>query len=253
MRLFFRVALISACFSVFGSTVDERSSFWLIQEDFVKFGKKELYESNKSQWLKGFNEGLESRGVWRQKKAQFSIIGMQGLDQPQYIYLTPLEGKEGVVDFFLKKDKYERTLANEKNQLNQILLSSMNFSVDSLHLYLKDLSYPQSIDTMSWSDYPFYQYWVFGIMPGFDDDFEAHLKKVLGNLQSFPDACCRVWKVLLGADTPKYVVLVGAKEESSLEKSASSLSFMEGNIKDIIRNQREGRAIFKGNLSAINR
>lgn len=255
MHLFFRAALIFASFSIFGfgSKVDEQSSFWIIQEDFVKFGKKDLYESQKQLWLKGFNESLASRSIWRQKRAQFPIIGMQGMDQPQYIYLTPLESKEEVVDFFLKKDRYERALSNEKNQLNHVLDSSMNFSVDSLHLYLKDLAHPQSMDAASWYNYPFYQYWVFGIMPGYDDDFEAHLKKVLGNLQSVSDACCRVWKVVLGADTPKYVVLVGAKEESILEKSVSSLSFIEGPIKDITRNQREGRAILKENLTSINR
>ena len=62
----------------------------------------------------------------------------------------------------------------------------------------------------------------------------------------------RVWKVLLGADTPKYVVVLSASSQEALDKVVTSIPFIEGPVKDIVRNERQGRAQFRPQLSVLN-
>lgn len=253
MKSFFYGMLLSAgvATSLWGASMNDESSIWLIQEDFIKFGKKEVYESQQQMWLQGFKKNLSSSGgFWRVKKNFWPIYGLQALDEPQYIYLIPLKDTQALGDFFARRRQYELELDPGALQQRQILLSTLNFSINSLHEYIKECSRLPNSDAFAWEKNPFIHYWVFGITPGNEKIFEQHLQKLAtDSMAKNLTSCWRTWRVLLGADTPKYVIVLSAVTQTDLDNQIKTTLFLEGNIKDIVRNQREGAAMLKTQLS----
>lgn len=248
MKFFLGSILLScvAATSLWSVSLDEESSIWLIQEDFIKFGKKEIYESQEQLWLQGFKKNLTATGgFWRGKKNFWPIYGMQALDEPQYIYLIPLKDIGAFGDFITRRSQYELGLDTNALQQRKILLSTLNFSISSLHEYLKECSCVQGSDSSSLEKKPFVHYWVFGITPGNEGIFEQNLQKLAANSK----ANWRTWRVLLGADTPKYVIVLSADSQENLDSQLKTIQFVEGNLKEIVRNQREGAAMLKTQLS----
>ena len=253
MRIFLMSILVT-----FGSIgvlhcapLEEDSSVWLIQEEFIKFGKKEVYEAQQQNWLQGFKKTLSSGGFWRSKSGFWPIYGMQAIDEPQYIYLIPLKNTAALDDFIVKKSSYNEGMSQEDKNQRQILLSCMNFTISSLHQYVKSCSSGPD-DAASWQKNPFVHYWVFGITPGNDQNFEAQIQKVVTGVNAKGSVVAlRVWRVLLGADTPKYVIVLQAASQEALDLQVKSLEFVDGTIKDIVRNQREGSAFMKDSLSMM--
>lgn len=254
MKLFFKIfVFFSALFSfVWAETSQDQSLYWIVQEDFIKFGKKDMYETQQKGWLDGFCHSGQGSGFWRRTNGFIQTIGLQGLDEPQYIYLIPLQGTNGISDFFAKRDQYNQSLSEEGLKNRKMLLSSLNFSISSLHQYLTELCFMPSNGDFSWASAPFLHYWVFGISPGFEEDFQNYLKTLLSKHVSSSSVASRVWKVLLGADTPKYVVVLSASSQEALDKVVTSIPFIEGPVKDIVRNERQGRAQFRPQLSVLN-
>ena len=126
----------------------------------------------------------------------------------------------------------------------------MNFSIWSLHRYLNQCSYPSIADAEKGIDLPFMHYLVVGITPGNEAIFEKHLQDMSKKAQSNSEPFIwKVWKVIAGADIPKYVILQSAGSEQDLEKQKKQLDFLPSNFKDIIRNQREGNAEYNPQLS----
>ena len=176
---------------------------------------------------------------------------MQAVDEPQYIYLIPLKNAAAFDDFLVKKRAYNEGMSQEDKNQRQILLSCMNFTISSLHQYVKSCSSGPD-DPASWQKNPFVHYWVFGITPGNDQNFEAQIQKVVAGVNAKgPVVALRVWRVLLGSDTPKYVIVLQAASQEALDLQVKSLEFVDGTIKDIVRNQREGSALMKDALSMM--
>ena len=55
--------------------------------------------------------------------------------------------------------------------------------------------------------------------------------------------------MLIGSDTPKYVIAVFANTEKNAKKMASELDFIE--MKNILRSRKEGTALLKKELSFV--
>jgi hypothetical protein len=253
MRIFLMSILVT--FGSFGvlhcAPVEEDASVWLIQEEFIKFGKKEVYEAQQQNWLQGFKKTLSSGGFWRSKSGFWPIYGMQAIDEPQYIYLIPLKNTAALDDFLVKKSAYNEGMSQEDKNQRQMLLSCMNFTISSLHQYVKSCSSGPD-DAASWQKNPFVHYWVFGITPGNDHNFETQIQKVVAGVNAKGVVLAlRVWRVLLGSDTPKYVIVLQTASQEALDLQVKSLEFVDGTIKDIVRNQREGSALMKDALSMM--
>lgn len=236
--------------SLYSAPVQEESAVWLIQEEFIKFGKKDAYESLQQSWLQGFQKSLSAGGFWRTKNSFGFIYGLQALEEPQYIYLIPLKDTAALSDFLQKRSQYNESLSPDAQKQRQMLLSALNFSISSLHRYLSDCSRLISLDAASWEKNPYIHYWVYGITPGNEQNFEQYLQKlVVATGENQAGISWRTWRVMIGADTPKYVIVLSAPSEEVLEARLKQISFVDGSLKDILRSQREGEAVLKETLS----
>ncbi|NBO24458.1 MAG: hypothetical protein EBU93_04415 [Chlamydiae bacterium] len=230
----------------FESRCASTDTLWLITETFVKFGKKDAFEEAESKNMLNFKKSFSESGFWKAGNSSLSIFALEGLDEPQYIFLTPFKDFASVGNFFQKKESFEKKFSLKEVQESKALHSMINFSMQSLHSYLNECSRSSEGNTFLSEKTPFIHYWVIGITFGNEDVFEKHLKQFF--LQNTGAYSINVWKVLLGADNPKYIIMTSATSKDALEKQISDLAFIKGSIKDIVRNQREGSAILKQKL-----
>ncbi len=253
MRFFSAITAICIGFASLGYSGDkEEASLWLIQEEFIKFGAKDAYENLQEGWMEGFAKTLAAGGMWRNKQNLWTIYGLQVQQEPQYMYMIPLRDSCSLIDFFNKKNQYNQALPSEQKSESQSLFSLLNFSVNSLHLYLKDCSYPQTIREDVFEKKPFISYSVYGITPGYETVFEDAIRQLVADAASSrSSACWRVWRVLIGSDSPKYVIMAYGAASVDLEGAKKILKPLEGSVKDIIRNKKEGTGIFKPGISLI--
>ena len=253
MRFFSVITAICIGFAALGYTGDKQEpSLWLIQEEFIKFGAKDAYENLQKEWMQGFAKTLQAGGMWRNKQNLWVIYGLQVQQEPQYMYMIPLHDSCSLTEFFEKKRQYNQAMPSEQKSDSEALLSLLNFSVNSLHLYLKDCSYPQSIQDDVLEKRPFISYSVYGIKPGNETVFEDAIRELVAAASSSrSSACWRVWRVLVGSDSPKYVIMAYAAAIADVEIGKRALKPLEESMKDIIRNHKEGTGSFKPGISLI--
>lgn len=217
---------------------DEDGGLWLIQQDFVKFGKMDAYEKYKREVLEGFRKVSKSGPLCSYAQSE--------VDSSQYIYLTPVKDYSGLKDVMTNRNSYVSSLG-----ANALLpfLSTLNFSIESLHRFLSDCSFlPKGKESIV--AYGAVHYYLFGVMPPNERDFEEHLKKIAASqMGSDRPVCFRTWKMVIGADLPKYLVAVFASTEKEADKRAAELEFGSGPIKNILRSQKEGSCLLRSDLS----
>jgi hypothetical protein len=194
---------------------------WLIEQDFVKFGKKEVYEKYKKEML-----------------GENATFAMQDEDASQYIYLFPVGDYKDLSDSMQGCDGSDNRIA---------FLSTLNFTIQSLHRYLPRCSYiPKGKESLL--AYPNIVYYLFGVVPGNDAVFEAQLLKIAGDQAKNGGTCFRSWKILMGSDVPKYLVAVFASDEAQAE----GLEFVPTSLKGLLRSQKQGSAVLRRDLSINN-
>ena len=208
------------------------------QQDFVKFGKRDVYERSKKLLLEGF---------WgHAKMGPFCTFAEDEQSSPQYIYMVPVEDYGGLGDFMRKKGEYDRSVG--KSVLLPFL-STLNFTMESLHRYLPMGSYlPQGRESIL--SYGAAYFYLFGVTPAGEGDFEAHLERIAAQQEGAElQVCFRSWKVVMGADTPKYLVAVFGATGKDAELQAKGLNLGQGPVKNILRSQKEGSAVLRKDLS----
>ncbi len=209
--------------------IEAAQEFMLAEQEFVKFGKKELYEQEKQSWLKEF------------KKNAPPICAVFDRDSSQYLYLTPMDSYGDMDDYFQRKREFKESLAMD---------STLNFRVLTFHQYLPSCSYGVEKGLSTFFAKPYLHYHIYGVAPGSEASFEQRLEQmVLTYKQKKSSATWGVWKVIFGSDTPKYVVCLFAKNKESLDKQVKDLAFVDQQMHDILRRDREGNAEVKSALS----
>lgn len=209
----------------------EDTSLWLFTQDFIKFGKKEVYLSQKEALL---------TSMWANFKdsEKDTFYAIEDLTEPDYIYLMPLNNFAALEGWF-KKEQVGRTKMADKATL---LDTTLNFSVRSLNRYLSTCSLDTPPLEEALQSLPYVQYFIYSITPGNEEIFETHLQNMKQQMgSSSPSYCWYVWKVLIGADVPKYIVCIMDKTEKGLEQQVKSLNFFSGTLKEILKNQKEGK------------
>jgi len=228
----------------------EEKSLWYIDEVFVKFGKKEAYENLEKQWLSSFKSFFGEGGIWRTKKHTWQFFALQAMNEPQYMFFIPMENFSDLGDYFAKKNEFMQVPSKELAQMRQSLASMTNFAVNSLHMYLPGCSRVEGADGDLWSKYPNLYFYSFGISPGNESIFENHLQTIASDKKiTLSHSVYRVWKVLIGSDLPKYLILISSESDDQLKIAMDSLNFITPELKDIIRNRREGQALYKKDLN----
>ena len=222
----------------------EQAPIWMIEEDFVKFGKKDAYELLESKWI-------ERLLKFSSKKTVFPSYAFQDLENPQYVYFTPLKSFGSIDTLMQTKRSFQASLsAQEWDESSHALSSTLNFKIFSLHQFISECSYfPEEADG-SFFHRPHVYYTIFSLEPGTQVDFENELQKKMVEFEQMKATICvRTWRVVFGSDVPKYLVCAYAATEEELEKQIDDFKFVGMVTKDFIRNQRKGKGIMRSDLS----
>jgi hypothetical protein len=228
----------SAIFPLMGEEV------WMLQQDFVKFGKKEVYESLQKEH---FQELLK----YGQTKALFPCYALQDLNSPEYFYLIPLKTYGGLELFFKQSQRVQNAFSKEEwDQKRLTKASTVNFKVVSLLKYLPTCS-AISKAFESFLSLQRVNYWVFGVDPGQEPVFEAHLEEIAKKQQTNPSISWRVWRITVGGDLPRYLIMVFGAEQKAVDEGAQSLNFISGPIRQLLRKEKNASAVLRPDLSLV--
>jgi hypothetical protein len=212
----------------------ENGDLWLIEQDFVKFGKKEAYEEYKKEMLK-------------KELGSFLTFAAQGEDSLHYIYLIPVKDYNGLGNFLERRASYKQSLSPE---LKIPFFSTLSFTMGSLQRYLSDCSYTPKGKEAFTAHRNIYFY-LFGISPGNEHVFETRLKKIAQEQAEGQGVCFRSWKMIIGSSIPKYLVIIFAANEKQAKKRAEGIEFITLPMKNIVRSQKQGSAVLRKDLSSI--
>ncbi len=198
----------------------EAADYCLIQEDFVKFGKKELYETEKKQDLQTLQKKIKN----------FRVCVVEDLENPQFALFMPIEDLS-------KLSLYLPTTRNEGPLRGQNLLeTSLSFSLFSLHRVLEKASlHPENLEKMR----PYWVYLLYDVTPGYEDFLEQHLEKIAYKNRDSA-YCWKVWKTLLGADVPKLLLCVGFATKEEMKEAEVENLFQESTFREVLRGKKQG-------------
>lgn len=189
---------------------------WLVEEEFIKIDKREVYET------------LRKEGVADSNQAQFGYYDSQ---DRAYIYLRPFASLTAL-------EEYRQTIKQP-----ELLNSILNFTLSTLQEFEPSLS---SNFTGYLIETPYAAYQIYTIIPEAENAFRGKLQQIVIQHQK-ASFCWGVWKIIYGSELPKYVVGYFASDKKSLEAQLKNLK-LEINDKWIRRHE-EGRAILVPALS----
>lgn len=235
------ICSFALCTTILSYGQSSEKELWMIEQDFVKFGKREAYETLKNEMIQGLYN-------YKDKGKPLGVLGVQDLENPEYFYLTPIGTFSSLERFSKMKSAYLKSKGEEGVLKRKTFDSLINFQIFSLLEY-----YPQASSTkeaLSVSK-PYIRYFIYGIEPGSEKFFENRLEKIASDPKDVSSLLqWRVWKVILGSDVPKYVIAVFAKNKEVMDENVKELIFIEPQYKEIIRKEKIGNAIYKAELSS---
>lgn len=210
MKVFiFLLVFCSSFGQAFSSPLEE---YWLVQEDFIKFGKGDLYLAEKGREI---------------KELKTKTFGIEDLENPQYVFLSPLKQ---LADLSLLEPFAE-------NRGRELLKSCLNFQIFSLHMLLEVCSLrPEGVFS---EKNPYLFYALYEVNPGTEDSFEGELVKAAAKLKSGKTSWS-TWKCLLAGDCPKYLVCLAFKNKGDLKDWSMDSLFNEEKISEILRGKKSG-------------
>jgi hypothetical protein len=194
------------------------ADLWLVEEEFIKIDKKEIYES------------LRKEGLTGSKQPQ---LGFYDAQERAYIYLRPFADLKAL-------DDYRQNTPPSKQQA--LLSSILNFSLSTLQEFEPTLS---SGFTGQLTETPSAAYQIYTVLPEGEKAFRDKIRMVV--LQKQKNVCWGVWKVVYGSELPKYVVGFFAPDEKTLEAQLKAVNLGINN--KWIRRQEQGRAVLVPELS----
>ncbi len=195
--------------------------YWLIEEDFIKLGKKELYEEEKKKSLEF------QKNNFHKKRGFFEVLGIEDLENPQYVFFMPLK-EISWIEAYPPIDQKEEG----------VLSSTMHFEIFSLHEFLSDCSFREG--ELFSESFPYFSYVLYDVACSSEKSFEEHLSRIsLKQTKKSPNSWV-VWRVLLGSDVPKYLVVSLFSSKEALKEANLEEFFEESSIKEILRNRKSG-------------
>lgn len=202
--------LVNLFFGVSGESLDK---YWIVEQDFLKMGKKEIFEQEKKLSLTS-------------QKLRGTIV-MEDLENPQYIFFMPLD----------KISSLEQMPPLQEKE-PPLLSSCIHYSIFSLHQWLDKLSFHS--DLLFSKARPYCSYVLYDITPGSQKSFEEHLQKVVVKQKASSLHSWGAWKVLIGADTPKYLLCASFSTKEELKDAHLEDLWEEPALKEILRNKKGG-------------
>lgn len=240
-------AIFLAVFSItnLNAKISETTDLWLIRQDFVKFGKKEAYETALKSTFSDFSQFIKKRDV-------FAFYAIQVLDSSQYIYLTPLGSYSNFDKLIRQEQTFQETFSAQDWEARKLALASTyNFYFRSFEKFLPQCSsIPVGFEKLVSAPYV-HLYWI-GILPGQEKVFEQHLQEMAAaELMQEASACWRVFNETVGGAMPQYLIAVFGHSEKEAEEDAEKLDFISGSYKQIVRKQKRAKGLLRTDLSLI--
>lgn len=227
MKLF---CAIFAMVGIFSAGPEDRE-IWIVEQEFAKFGKKEAYVAAKKKWIADFEQFTAHRAP--------TMIGLEDSNDNEYFYLIPLNNFAEIDSYRKQQRDFKTSLATPDRMIQaQVMNSLLNFKVLTIHQYKAECSYcPLSFT-------PKVSYEIYTLNPGGEEPFEQMLiEKVAAALKKKSKGCWRVWKMICGAEIPKYIIAYFSSEEEPFDTQ-----LVDPSINDIIRRKQEGKAVVKPEL-----
>lgn len=202
-----RVVYLFFCMSI--ATFLQASSYWLIQEDFIKIGKKDLYETEKTSSL---------------QKEMKKTIGFADLDNPQYVFLMPLQ----------KLSSLESYPPFSSVSDSVLLKTSLHFQIFSLHSLVEEASL--CFDEFFNRPYVFYA--LYDIEMEASEAFEKHIQE---KKEAFSKASWGLWKSMIAGVYPKYLFCISFITKEELMKWSMDQVLSGLDISHVLKNKQEGK------------
>ncbi len=199
------IGLMNLFFAIPGESL---AKYWVVEEDFLKLGKKEMYEEEK-------------------RKNLGNSIVLEDLENPQYVFFIPVE-----------KISYLEALPPLQEKDSIELSSCLHYKIFSLHQWLEKSSF--RADGVFSATRPYCSYVLYDITPGSQKFFEEHLQKISSKQEPSSSHAWSVWKVVMGADTPKYLLCASFSTKEGMKEAHLEDLWDEPAIKDILRNKKSG-------------
>ncbi len=212
----------------------------VLRREFIKFGKKEAYESTCKDLMEGWAKFSAKKGVG-------TLSCFQGTDSSQYFYFYGVKDFKGLERRMKAQEDYIQGLPKEKLAPFQ---SMLNFITTQLQEARPSCSYIPK-DRQSWDMLPQAHFYFWSLIPGAEQAFEAKLSELASEqAQSDHPVYFRCWRILLGGDMPQYVVGVFAITEKELNSAASSFAqSVTSVLSGELRSQKDVGAVFRVDLS----
>jgi hypothetical protein len=175
------------------------SEYWLFQEDFIKLGKKDFYQEQKSKELKE------------------DMVAAQNLENSQVLFFMPLESLNALAHPLERKP-------------GALLASCLHFQIFSLQKQLKECSLEGSFTLRR----PYLLRTTYEVTFGGGAGFEEMLKKSVAKAKGHFAS----WKSLIAGDVPRYIVVSSFSTKDELEKADGDEIFDEESVKDLIRGKK---------------
>lgn len=213
---------------------------WLIEQEFVKWGKKESYEAYKKEQQKNFV-----------KKIGFPRYAVEDPEDSAYFYLIPVKDFKGLNSLMKARIACHEMLIDGDKKEVLSFLSLINFFIETVHFYIDHCSFvPQGKESLL--SYPGVYYAIYGIVPGNGPLFERRLEQIAGaQKNSETPICFRTWRLLFGGDVPTYMVAVFANSAKEAKDQAKQLRFIDAQMKNVLRQEKKGVGLMRKDLSAI--
>jgi hypothetical protein len=215
---------------------------WLIEQEFVKFGKQRAYEDFKKEQQLSF---VKRMGV--------SSICVENAEDSHYVYMIPVSDFKGMNALMQKRDIDHKNRAQDEQKLILPLLSCINFFIESLLTYLPECSLVPSGKDLLLS-HSAVCYTDFGVIPGNGPEFEKRLIKLVEEQKnSSAPISFGTWRMLIGGDTPSYFVAVFADSIKEAKQKTNELQIITKEMKNLLRQEKKGSGLIRKDLSSLDR
>jgi hypothetical protein len=222
---------------------NQEDEVWIISQEMVKFGKKNAYESAKIKMLSLCAEHKKRDDVGM-------VVCLEETNEPKYIYLHPLKDYKGLDRLMGVYSEMQKSwTANDKALFEVVFPATLNFTLRSLMKYEPSCSYIPN-ENCSIAQLPWARYMLITVMPGTNSYFEDRLKDIVAKQSSNKSSLCwRTWKLTFGAELPQFVIAFFGTDPVALHEKVEELHVVDGTVKDIVLNQKEGHARYRADLS----
>lgn len=224
---------------------NEQDEVWMVTQEMIKFGKKETYEGLKSSMLEKWN-------IVKKRGDIGMMVGLEELDEPHYLYLTPIKDYAGLDRFMnLHRQVMNSWTPDETKMFTTGFDSTLNLKIRTLMRYRHSCSYVPD-DNCHIRNLSYVHYVILTMVPGSGQHLERRLEELVSKQTSQGTAFCwRTWEITFGGEVPQFVVAFFGVDPVTLNEKVERLGLINSTMKDIVLREKKGTARYRPDLSVM--